>query len=244
MFEPLPGPARKVALVVGGYSPVGRILCERLITDGFTTAVAGSTTDVARMYGEALAGDQPRVLPYVADLAERGSVDRAVEDVLADLGRIDVVVGLASAGAGPAATGSGATDSDVTGADATGSDPTGPAATGFDMGETHLPELTGMYRLGQAAVRAMPVPARPGRIVLLATPTHRQGVWWPAGAVLAAGTSSLVAGWSALLPPDGTTVNAVVPGRDAAPDAVAAAILLLLRPDAHGITGQSVHVRG
>ncbi|MDN0201085.1 SDR family NAD(P)-dependent oxidoreductase [Streptomyces sp. S.PNR 29] len=239
MFEPLSGPARKVALVVGGYSAVGRIVCERLITDGFTTAVAGSTTDAARLYGEALAGEQPRVLPYVADLAEGDSVDKAVADILAELGRIDVVVGLTSAGAGPAAT-----SSDATGSDVTGSDPAGPAAPGFDMGETHHPELTGMYRLGQAAVRAMPAPARPGRIVLLATPTHRQGVWWPAGAVLAAGTSSLVAGWSALLPATGTTVNAVVPGRNAAPDAIAAAILLLLRPDAHGITGQSVHVRG
>ncbi|MFF2013909.1 SDR family NAD(P)-dependent oxidoreductase [Streptomyces sp. NPDC058195] len=229
MFEPLSGPARKVALVVGGYSPVGRILCERLVSDGFTTAVAGSTTDTARLYGESLAGEQSPVLPYVADLTEGASVDRAVEDVLTDLGRIDVVVGLTAADAEPAAT---------------ASSPAGPEATGFGMGETHYPELAGMYRLGQTALHALPAPLRPARIVLLTTPTHRQGAWWPAGAVLAGGTSSLVAGWSALLPPAGTTVNAVVPGRNARADAIAAAILLLLRPDAHGITGQSVQVHG
>ena len=81
--------ARKVAVVTGGGSGLGRNAANRLARDGFTVAVLGRrAAHLKPRRGEMLH-------PYVCDVADNGEIKRTVKTILGDLGRIDVLVNAA-----------------------------------------------------------------------------------------------------------------------------------------------------
>ena len=76
---------RKVAVVTGGGTGLGRASANRLAADGYAVAVLGRRA--ARLKpkrGETL-------YPYACDIADRDQVRRTVKAIRADLGRIDVL---------------------------------------------------------------------------------------------------------------------------------------------------------
>ncbi|MGH3776064.1 MAG: SDR family NAD(P)-dependent oxidoreductase [Pseudonocardiaceae bacterium] len=76
----MPGQQR-VAVVTGGASGIGRATAARLLDDGLRLAVVDLAPDTA-----------PSVLTIKADVSDATDVERAVHEVLAEFGRIDVLV--------------------------------------------------------------------------------------------------------------------------------------------------------
>jgi NAD(P)-dependent dehydrogenase (short-subunit alcohol dehydrogenase family) len=76
----------RVAVVTGGGSGIGRAICDQLARDGFRLAVLDIDLDAAK----AVAGDDH--VATLADVADVASVERAFAEVMARLGRIDVLV--------------------------------------------------------------------------------------------------------------------------------------------------------
>jgi NAD(P)-dependent dehydrogenase (short-subunit alcohol dehydrogenase family) len=76
----MPGQQR-VAVVTGGASGIGRATTARLVDDGFRLAVLDLSPELA-----------PSVLAIKADVSDATDVERAVQEILAAFGRIDVLV--------------------------------------------------------------------------------------------------------------------------------------------------------
>jgi NAD(P)-dependent dehydrogenase (short-subunit alcohol dehydrogenase family) len=90
--------SRRVAVVTGGASGIGRATAARLATEGFALAVLDvDGPGLAEAAGEDGLGIE-------ADVADEGSVERAFSRILAELGRIDVLVNNAGITGGPQAT--------------------------------------------------------------------------------------------------------------------------------------------
>ena len=83
----------KVALVTGGARDVGREISLTLAREGAAVAVnyLHSKQDADSLVA-AITGRGGRAAAYQADVADYGAVSRMVERVVADLGRLDVVV--------------------------------------------------------------------------------------------------------------------------------------------------------
>ncbi len=77
--------ATRVALVTGGASGIGRASCARLAQDGYTLAVLDLDGDAAK--AAAGAGG----LGLAADVSDAGAVAGAVDAVVAEFGRIDLL---------------------------------------------------------------------------------------------------------------------------------------------------------
>ncbi|MGQ0716189.1 MAG: SDR family NAD(P)-dependent oxidoreductase [Pseudonocardiales bacterium] len=76
----MPGQQR-VAVVTGGASGIGRATVARLMDDGLRLAVLDLSPELA-----------PSVLAIKADVSDTTDVERAVQEVLAKFGRIDVLI--------------------------------------------------------------------------------------------------------------------------------------------------------
>ncbi|HEY2221377.1 SDR family oxidoreductase [Actinomycetospora sp.] len=87
-----------VAVVTGGGSGIGRATCARLLAEGFTLAVLDMNGDAA----SAAAG--PGGTARALDVADAPAVAQAFTEIVAELGRIDVLVNNAGISGSPAAT--------------------------------------------------------------------------------------------------------------------------------------------
>ena len=83
----------RVAIVTGGSRGIGKAIAGELAREGADVAVCGRTRQTIGEAAEALAKDTGRrIIPVVADTTKWDSVTRLVETVVAQLGRVDVLV--------------------------------------------------------------------------------------------------------------------------------------------------------
>jgi NAD(P)-dependent dehydrogenase (short-subunit alcohol dehydrogenase family) len=92
---------RRVAVVTGGASGIGRATAERLAADGFALAVLDVDGEAAARIAKA-AGENG--MSVEADVADERSVERAYTEIRSQLGPVDVLVNNAGITGGPAAT--------------------------------------------------------------------------------------------------------------------------------------------
>jgi NAD(P)-dependent dehydrogenase (short-subunit alcohol dehydrogenase family) len=83
----------RVAIVTGGSRGIGRAIAGELAREGADVAICGRNRDALDEAAQALAKDTGRrILAIVADTTKWESVTRLVDTVVAELGRVDVLV--------------------------------------------------------------------------------------------------------------------------------------------------------
>ncbi|MCP8897784.1 SDR family NAD(P)-dependent oxidoreductase [Gilvimarinus xylanilyticus] len=82
-------PSPRVALVTGSTSGIGKAIAERFARDGMTVVFHSKLSVQA---GESLASQYPGASYHQADLANGAQIKRLVESVIAEHGRLDVLV--------------------------------------------------------------------------------------------------------------------------------------------------------
>ena len=87
-------------LITGGTRGIGFAVAEALIKSGDWVAVTGTTSDGVVTAEHALSAGGSQVIGIVCDVRDPGSVQRAVETVLARFGGLDVLVNCAGVGVG------------------------------------------------------------------------------------------------------------------------------------------------
>lgn len=86
-------PTRRVALITGGSKGIGQACCARLAAQGFDIAFNYSREDETVQETKVLIGKQNReARGYRVDLGEGAAPRSLVESVIADFGRLDVLV--------------------------------------------------------------------------------------------------------------------------------------------------------
>src|SRR5262249_22719502 len=83
----------KVALLAGGYGGLGEHLADALVASGAAVAIAGRSREKAE---RAAARNDGSSIGVELDVVDRGSVDSAVDRIVEELGRLDIVVNCAS----------------------------------------------------------------------------------------------------------------------------------------------------
>ena len=240
--------AGRVALVTGGGRGIGAAVAAELAARGARVAVldtdAGLAAEVARSCG-GHAGH--------CDVADRGAVDRACDEVEAALGPVDLLVN--NAGISPKRDGKPVPIWEM---------------DGSDWDAVVAVNLTGCFNMARRLTPGM-VARKRGSIVNMASVSGR--VWTPLVGGHYTATKTALVGltrhWAGELGPHGVRVNAVAPGRIATPlakltapetnqaivaatplgragepEEVARAVCFLSGPDAGFVTGAVLDVSG
>ncbi|HEX5369089.1 MAG TPA: SDR family oxidoreductase, partial [Dehalococcoidia bacterium] len=85
-------PEGSVALITGGGRGLGAAICRRLARDGMTVIVADLRPDLAESTSESLRNSGATTQCLQLDVSDETQTQRAVDDIVASLGRLDVLV--------------------------------------------------------------------------------------------------------------------------------------------------------
>jgi 2-hydroxycyclohexanecarboxyl-CoA dehydrogenase len=244
----------KTALVTGGARGIGRGIALALARQGAQVAVVDVLQNGARDTCRAIEALGVKALPLGADLTKRPEVERAVADVLAQWGQIDVLVNNAGW--------------DKLGFFVDSDEETWDRIIGINF--------KGLLYVCRAALPAMIQRGQGGRVINIASDAGRVGSM---GEAVYAGTKGAVIAFSKTIAREVArariTVNVVCPGltdtpllqgmrdeggtsakiidavtrgiplgRLGQPDDVASAVVFLASPAAEFITGQTLSVSG
>jgi 2-deoxy-D-gluconate 3-dehydrogenase len=86
----------RAALVTGGGGLLGSEFCKALAEAGASVAVVDLNEPACRRVSDRLSKGGYRAQPFVCDLRETESIDKVVNAVLADFGRVDILVNSAA----------------------------------------------------------------------------------------------------------------------------------------------------
>ncbi len=84
--------AKPVALITGGGTGIGRAIGNALAADGYNLAIASRSAEHLAAGAAELRGRGARVLEIPTDVRMPDQVDRAIEAIRAEFGRLDVLV--------------------------------------------------------------------------------------------------------------------------------------------------------
>jgi NAD(P)-dependent dehydrogenase (short-subunit alcohol dehydrogenase family) len=184
----------RVAIVTGAARGIGRATAERLVDEGATVVVNDVDPAAIDVAVTQLGGRPGRAVAGPADVTDEAAVGELVARVVADHGRVDVLVANAG-GAMPGTAWAPVRDTTL-----------------HDWNAFLSLNLTAVFLCARAVIPAM-VAQRTGRIVAVssisATNGQRAGAGYAAGK---AGLTGLVGSLAKELAPDGVGVNGVILG--------------------------------
>lgn len=214
MIEHSPSSARRfpdrVAIVTGAGQGIGAATSRRLAAEGATVFLFEKNAKTGALTADAITADGGRALAVQCDVSSRTSVDAAVAAVLAESGRLDVLVN--NAGITRDNLLFKLSDDDWT--------------TVLDV------NLTSVFLMCRAAQQHM-VAERYGRIVNLSSRSALGNRGQANYAAAKAGVQGLTATLAMELGPFNITVNAVAPGYIATPMTAATADRVGVSPEEH-----------
>lgn len=95
MSDDLFSVANQVVLVSGGSRGIGRAIAEGFAKRGATVVITGRDTATLEQTAREITPVGGTVRPIVCDVADKAAIDRLVETVLRDFGRIDTLLNVA-----------------------------------------------------------------------------------------------------------------------------------------------------
>jgi NAD(P)-dependent dehydrogenase (short-subunit alcohol dehydrogenase family) len=187
--------SEKKALVVGGASGLGKAIAHALAGAGAQTMIADLNGPEAKKVSEEIEAGGAKALHFQCDVTRHGEVAALVEDAVARMGRIDILV----ESAGLTITGTPMID-----------------FTEEQWDRIMDVNLKGMFFVNQLVARQM-MRQRHGRIINIASMSSviiNQNSYGSSGVycVSKAGVLNLTKAFASDLAPFGVTVNAISPG--------------------------------
>lgn len=82
----------KVALVTGGARGLGEAICRTLSESGATVVLADILEDQAQALASELGGNRNKVQPLVLDVCNEVMIERAIQRIRSEHGRLDVLI--------------------------------------------------------------------------------------------------------------------------------------------------------